>query len=199
MRGTEKMSEEYDEEIDEELEESITGYYPKSGSYVVEDRYDLAKDGNATLVVLYEGSFGDDRKLDSASFTLIRSFKLLSGEIEPQKVLIEGQFRVAVPSDPRISIRPTEYYGINAMSKSDVENLFSSSEFSLTDLYARPLPTVIIKGKFEHQESKRHYEIKIKAFLTQDFPGLFFSRPLKEVATYNFVATDATIRPLKKS
>jgi len=34
---------------DDESEESITGYYPKSGSYVVEDRYELVNDGNATL------------------------------------------------------------------------------------------------------------------------------------------------------
>jgi hypothetical protein len=33
---------------DEESEESITGYYPKSGSYVVEDHYELVNDGDGT-------------------------------------------------------------------------------------------------------------------------------------------------------
>jgi hypothetical protein len=44
-------------------------------------------------------------------------------------------------------------------------------------------------------ESERLYEITIeKAFLTQDFPGSFFRRPLEE-ATYSFIATDAIITP----
>ena len=38
---------------DEESEESITGYYPKTGSYVMEDRYELVNDGRATLEIVY--------------------------------------------------------------------------------------------------------------------------------------------------
>ena len=53
---------------DEESEESITGYYPKSGSYVVEDRYELVNDGNATSEIVYVNPALEGMpKLDSAS------------------------------------------------------------------------------------------------------------------------------------
>jgi hypothetical protein len=182
---------------DEESVESITGYYPKSGSYIVEDRYELVNDGNATLEIIYVNPALDGTpKLDSASFTLIRSFELPLSEpqkkIELKNVLIDGQFKVVLPDTP---LRPTGYIG-NAKPDSDAEkHLFLNNRFALTDLYTIPLPTVTIKGKFKHLESERLYEIMIKkAFLTQDLPGSFFRRPLEE-ATYSFIATDAAINP----
>jgi hypothetical protein len=182
---------------DEESEESITGYYPKSGSYVVEDRYELVKGGNATLEIVYVNPALEGMpKLDSASFTVIRSFDLPNSaekKIELKNVLIDGQFRVVLPDT---ALRPTGYIG-NAKPDSDAEGyLFADSRVTLTDLYTLPLPTVTIKGKFKHLESERLYEITIeRAFLTQDLPGSFFRRPLEE-ATYSFIATDATISPM---
>jgi len=182
---------------DEESEESITGYYPKSGSYVVEDRYELVNDGDETLEVVYANPALDGMpKLDSASFMLIKSFELQYSEpekkIELKNVLIDGQFKVVLPDT---ALRPTGYV-VNANPDSDGERyLFLTSTFKLTALYTLSLPTVTIKGKFKHVESERLYEITIeKAFLTQDFPGSFFRRPLEE-ATYSFIATDAIITP----
>lgn len=183
--------EEYDEEIDEELEESTTGYYPKGGSYVVEDLYGLVKDGNETLEIEYANpALGGMPALDDASFALIRSFDLSESErrIELKKVLIEGEFKVALKPD--VVLRPTGYVG-NAEPDRD---LFSSIGFELTKLYGFPLPTVTIQGKFRHLESKRLYKVTIEAFLTQDLPGSFFIRPLED-ATYGFISTDATIAP----
>ena len=191
-------NEEYDEEYDEELEESITGYYPKSGSYVVEDRYELVSDGNATLEVVYVNpALEGTPKLDSTSFTLIRSFELLNGEperkIELKNVLIDGQFKVVLPDT---ALRPTGYVGNAKPDFNEERYLFLDSRFALTNLYTLPLPTVTIKGKFKHLESERLYEITIeKAFVTQDLPGSFFRRPLEE-ATYRFIATDAIISPM---
>ena len=183
---------------DEESEESITGYYPMSGSYVVEDRYELVNDGNAILEIVYVNPALEGMpKLDSASFALIRSFELPNSEpekkIELKNVLIDGQFRVVLPDT---ALRPTGYIG-NAKPDSDAEGyLFSGSRVTLTDLYTLPLPTVTIKGKFKHLESERLYEITIeRAFLSRDLPGSFFRRPLEE-ATYSFIATDATISPI---
>ena len=183
---------------DDESEESITGYYPKTGSYVVEDRYELVNDGNATLEIVYVNPALEGMpKLDSASVTLIRSFELSNSEpekkIKLKNVLIDGQFKVVLPDT---ALRPTGYIG-NAKPDSDAERyLFLDSRFTLTDLYTLPLPTVTIKGKFKHLESERLYQITIeRAFLTQDLPGSFFRRPL-EKATYNFIATDATISPM---
>jgi hypothetical protein len=189
--------EEYDEEIDEELEEWITGYYPKGGSYVVEDRYELVNDGNATLEIVYVNpELSGMPELDSASFTLIKSFELPNGELEKKielkNVLINGQFKVVLPDS---ALRPTGYVGNTKLSRDAERYLFLASTFKLTDLFALPLPTVTIKGKFKHLESDRLYEITIdKAFLTQDLPGSFFRRPLEE-ASYDFIATDAVISP----
>ena len=48
-----------------------------SGSYVVEDRYELVNDGNAILEIVYVNPALEGMpKLDSASFALIRSFEL---------------------------------------------------------------------------------------------------------------------------
>ncbi len=81
---------------DEELEESITGYYPKSGTYVVEDRYELVKDLTAKLEIEYANpTIGGMPKLDDASFALIRSFELSEGDrkIDLKKVLIDGEIQ----------------------------------------------------------------------------------------------------------
>jgi ABC-type uncharacterized transport system ATPase subunit len=73
---------------DEELEEeSITGYYAKNGSYVVEDRHELANDGKATLKINYVPQSYYKPELVSASFTVIRSFELLKGKIALKDVL----------------------------------------------------------------------------------------------------------------
>jgi hypothetical protein len=180
-----------DEEYDEEVEESITGYDPASDSYVVEDRYELVTDPTAELWVEYANpAIGGMPKLDDASFVLIRRFELSEGDrkIDLKKVLIDGEFKVGLKPD--VVLRPTGY----VRNTEPDPRLFSSSEVSLTDLYAFHTPTVTIKGKFRHQESERLYEVTIEAFVTQDLPGSFFTRPLKD-ATYSFISTDVTIRP----
>jgi hypothetical protein len=166
------------EESEEELEESIMGYYPKSGSYVVEDNYVLVDDGNATLVAEYENKAPREvPKLESASFTLIRSFELLNGKIELKSVLIDGEFKVEL--NPDVPMKPVRV----------------GHTFKLTE----PLPTVTInEGTFKHLKSERLYEITIqKALVTQDIPGSFFSQQLQDIQ-YSFIATDAVISPTER-
>lgn len=179
-------------------EKSIAGRDLKSRDYNVVDHYELVDEGHPTLEIEYTNIMSDGYpKLDSASFKLIRSFgfsnKASAEKIELKNLLVEGRFQVSL--DPNAALRPTGYIG-DVMPDQDARRcLFSASRFKLTDLYTLPLPTVTINGKFKHLGSERLYEITIeKAFITQDLPGSFFRRPLKE-GTYTFVATDAIITP----
>lgn len=179
-------------------EKSMTGRDLKSGKYNVEDYYELVDEGHPTLEIEYANvMLGGYPKLDRAFFKLTRFFefsnKASEEKIELRTLLVEGKFQVSL--DPNVSLRPTGYIGDVLPNDAAMRYLFSASRLKLTDLYALPLPTVAINGKFKHLGSARLYEITIeKAFITQDLPGSFFRRPLKE-GTYTFVATDAIITP----
>ena len=171
-------------------------------SYIVKDLYESIKEDSPTL----ELAKNEEPLLIDASYTLIRTFELHNGDpkkaVRPTKVMIEGKFSLEFKEVYKRTapVRPAGY--MNAKEPAidlewDPERLlYKNTLFKTTDLLTLPLPTVKIKGKFKHTETKREYHVTIDdAFITQDFPGSFYRQPL-ERGEYTFIATRADIRPL---
>jgi len=98
-------------------EEPLIGLYePVSGSYVLEDEYNLVKDNRpnrARLAVKLSAELGArGLELEAATFKVIRTFKFYDSDNDPrdkiklelQRVFIEGWFSVALK--PTASISP---------------------------------------------------------------------------------------------
>lgn len=175
-------------------EKSITGYDPANGSYVVKDHYELTNEG----ILEFQNA---EIPFSSAKFMLIRSFEVQNKDsqdkIKQKNVLIEGHFTVQLnPKQAPLARGYTTGVSFDQLDVEQVRKLYQGASFNTGDLLGLPLPTIAIKGKFKHLVSGKRYDIAIEnVFVTQDFPGAFYRHPLEE-ATYSFIATDVTIKPL---
>ena len=155
------------------MSEEITGYDPASGVYVVRAHYELDSKGHLE-VEKSAMEYGKVAELDTADFTLVRSFEVdAKAQLKLKKVFIEG--RINVKPDPNTALKDFPdgfvlYKGFHTYEQ----------------LEEGRLPNVMVKGKFLHLESDKYYEVGIgNASITQ---------PLKQ-NEYAFIATRAGIMP----